>query len=367
MTNVIPPEFILDAHLDIAYATLTYDRPWTRSVYKQRQIESGKEVEEAEGMRTAALPEALLGRVGVAFGTIFTAPYKAGALYSSPAYTYRTPREAYDQGMRQLDVYARLADENANIILIRTQSELQKVLDSWAAGVPMEKHLFGIVMLMEGGDPILEPRQFEEWYERGVRIVGPAWGATRYSGGTGEPGPLTAIGKELHEVMASFNAVLDISHASEHAALESLDNYPGAIIASHSNARKFRNTDRHLTDVAIRRLGERGGVMGVPMFNVFLKDGWLRSAGGKKEEVTLDHVIMAIDHVCQLTGSAAHVGIGSDMDGGFGLQSTPAEIDTISDLRLIAPRLAARGYAPDDVAAIMGGNFLRILRQTLPT
>lgn len=361
-----PPDFILDGHLDIAYATVTFDRPFTRSVYKQRQVEAGKEVEEAEGIRVAGLPEALLGRVGIVFGTIFTAPYKEGALYSHPAYTYDSPREAYNKAQRQLDVYSRLADENANIVLIRTQAELQKVLDSWAADVPMEKHLFGIVLLMEGGDPIIEPKQFEEWYERGIRIVGPAWQQTRYSGGTGEPGPLTKLGKELHEVMASFNAVLDISHASEHAAYESLDTYSGAIIASHSNARKFHNSDRQLTDLAIRRLGERGGVMGIPMFNSFLKDGWRRSTGSKKEEVTLDHVADAIDHICQLTGSAAHVGIGSDFDGGFGLRSVPAEIDTIGDLRLVVPKLITRGYSPEDITVIMNGNFLRILRQTLP-
>jgi membrane dipeptidase len=361
-----PPEFILDAHLDIAYATVTFGRPFTRAVYAQRQIEAETDIPQVEGARVVGLPDALLGRVGLVFGTIFTAPYKAGALYSSPAYTYQTPREAYDQAIRQLDVYARLADENANIVLVRTQSELQTVLDSWAEGVPMEQHRFGIVLLMEGGDPIIEPKQFEEWYERGVRIVGPAWQATRYTGGTGEPGPLTPLGKELLEVMASFNAVLDISHMSEHAAYESLDSYPGALIASHSNARKFRNTDRHLTDLAIRRLGERGGVMGIPMFNAFLKDGWARASGSKKEEVTLDHVAAAIDHVCQLTGSAAHVGIGSDFDGGFGLLSVPAEIDTIGDLRLVAAKLRARGYAPADVDAIMNGNFLRILHKILP-
>src|SRR5690606_9455364 len=121
----------------------------------------------------------------------------------------------------------------------------------------MAQHRQGLVLLMENADPILEPRQFEEWYERGVRIVGPAWEGTRYCGGTGQPGGLTAVGRELLEVMASFNAILDLSHMAEQSFLESLDLYEGILIASHSNPRRFRNTDRHLSDTMIRRLAER--------------------------------------------------------------------------------------------------------------
>ena len=76
--------------------------------------------------------------------------------------------------------------------------------------------------------------------------------------------------------------------------------------------------------------------------------------------------IGAIDHVCQVTGSANHVGIGSDFDGGFGAESIPAELDTVADLRLIGPALLARGYTPEAVNSILGGNFLRILRTALP-
>jgi membrane dipeptidase len=362
------PNFILDAHLDIAYHTLCFNRAWTTSVYKQRQLESGLPVEEVEGIRVAALPEALLGRVGITFGTIFTCPYKEGGQFSNEAVAYRTPEEAYQKGIAQIDVYQRLADEHPNIRLIRTQRELQTVLDSWQAGVSFENHLFGIVLLMEGGDPILEPKQFEEWYERGVRIVGPAWGATRYSGGTGTPGPFTPLGRELLTVMKSFNAILDLSHLSEDAAYEALDRYEGVMIASHSNARRFHQSDRHLTNQAIRRLAERGGVIGIPMYNRFLKEGWLRSTGSKKEEVTVaTHVMAAIDHICQLTGSSDHVGIGSDLDGGFGLRSVPAEIDTISDLQVIPDLMAKRGYSPTDIYAVQSMNFLRVLRATLPT
>jgi membrane dipeptidase len=359
-------DLILDAHLDVAYGALAFNREWTRSVAAQRQLEAGGPVEASEGQRVSALPEALIGNVGLVFGTLFVSPGPPGSsAFSSDSVSYVTPKEAYQKAIRQIDYYHRLADENAHIVLVRTQAELKRVLTSWGDDVAPKDRLFGIVVLMENGDPIVEPRQFEEWYERGVRLVGPAWKATRYCGGTGMPGGLTPLGRELLEVMASFNAILDISHMAEKAAYESLDLYEKTIIASHSNARTFVDTDRQLTDLMIRRLGERDGVIGIPMYNRFLKEGWLRSARGKAE-VTLQHVVTAIDHVCQLTGSAAHVGIGSDFDGGFGLDAVPSEIDTIADLQRIGPALAQRGYAQADIQGILSGNFLRMLQRTLP-
>lgn len=357
------PNIILDAHLDIAYNTILWGREFTQSVYKQRQREANTDIPQKEGVITVALPEALLGRVGVVFGTLFTSP-ATSASFSDEKISYRTPREAYQHALDQWDVYQRLADQNGNIALIRTKAELESVLATWQEGVEFAQHKLGILISIEGGDSILEPSQFEEWYERGVRAVGPAWSGTRYSGGTGQPGPLTALGRELLEVMASFKAILDLSHMAQEAFLEAVERYEGTVIASHSNARRFSDTDRHLSDDMIRRLAERDGVMGIPMYNRFLKQDWTRT--DRKDAVTLQQVAAAIDHICQLTGSARHVGIGSDLDGGFGLAATPAEIDTIGDLRLIEPVLQSRGYAPADIHNIMCGNFLRILRQTLP-
>ncbi len=172
------------------------------------------------------------------------------------------------------------------------------------------------------------------------------------------------MGRELLEVMASFNAILDVSHTAEEAFFEAVDRYEGQIIASHSNPRKFSNTDRQLSDGMIRRLAERDGVMGIVPYNLFLYEGW--TATSKRSSSSLERVIAAMDHVCQLTGSARHVGIGSDFDGGFGAESIPAELDTAADLLMIRPRLDARGYSAEDVKAILGGNFLRILRAALP-
>jgi membrane dipeptidase len=359
------PDIIVDAHEDIAYNAILFNRDFTRNTYLTRKLEAGQPLPAApRGIATSGLPNALLGRVGVLFGTLFVAPSRVSSGYEP---SYETPAQAYKQALDQLDVYYRLAESDHSaerIVLVTNQAALESVLATWADGIDFAAHKLGIVLAMESADSIPEPKAFEEWYERGVRSVGLAWHGTRYSGGTGDPGPLTTLGRELLEVMESFNAILDLSHMAEEAYLEAVERYGGPIIASHSNPRKFCNTDRHLSDFMIRQLAERDGVMNIVLYSAFLRDDW--SETDPKSKTPLETVIAAIDHVCQVTGSARHVGIGSDFDGGFGVKDIPAELDTVTDLQLIGPRLAAWGYTPEDVKSILGGNMLRILRTALP-
>jgi membrane dipeptidase len=213
------------------------------------------------------------------------------------------------------------------------------------------------------------PHELSEWYELGLRIIGLAWAGTRYCGGTSEPGPLTGEGRKLIAAMADYNFMLDLSHMDGAAALESLDRYEGPVMATHANCDALMNgsgTNRHFSDRIIRGLIERDGVIGLIPFNTFLKVGWLRKNGSQREEVSLDAFIAHIDHVCQLAGDANHAGIGSDFDGGFGLQSIPPELDTIADLQMVASKLMARGYSETDAANVLGGNWLRFLRKHLP-
>jgi membrane dipeptidase len=354
---------IIDAHEDIAYNHICCGRDYRRSVRQQRALEVGTDIPASHGTATLGLPDAILGRVALTFATLFTAPAQTKPAPWDKLW-YKSPKEAYTLALQQWDIYQRLCDQTDRLRLVQTQKDLDAVLATWADGTRMEQHRQGLVLLMENADPILEPKQFEEWYERGVRIVGPAWQATRYCGGTGQPGGLTALGRELLEVMASFNAILDLSHMAEQAFLEALDSYPGVMIASHSNPRRFRSSDRHLSDEMIRRLVERGGVIGVVLFNAFLSEKWGKD--DPKSDVPLNVVIDVIDYICQLAGSARHVGIGTDLDGGFGREATPEGIDTITDLLHIGDGLRARGYAEADIEAILSGNMLRQLRQTLP-
>jgi membrane dipeptidase len=167
--------------------------------------------------------------------------------------------------------------------------------------------------------------------------------------------------------MAAFGFTLDISHMDEKAALQALDAYPGEVIASHANALallKGADTNRHLSERVVRSLIERGGIIGVVPYNSFLATGWRQ--GDRREAVPLDRVVAQIDYICQIAGDARHAGIGSDFDGGFGLQSAPDGIDTIADLQKLVPLLSRRGYSESDVAAILGENWLALLRRALP-
>lgn len=347
----------VDAHEDIAYNALCFGRDYRRPVLATRRAEAGTDIPQQNGTATIGLPDAILGRVAITFATLFVAP-KSKNTAPWDTLSYSDAHEAYQLAQKQMDYYERLADESDKVRLLFNDADLDAVLATWADDKEAEEHQQGLVILMENADPILEPKQFEEWYERGVRIVGPAWQASRYCGGTGQPGPLTDLGYELLDVMASFKAILDLSHMAEESFLQAVERYEGSIIASHSNPRKFRNTDRHLSDDMIRQLAERDGVMGIVLYNRFLSDDWLPG-----KALPLSVVADAIDYVCQLVGSAAHVGVGSDFDGGFGLESIPQGLDTVGDLLNIGKLLAARGYAQADIEAIMGGNMLRKLRQ----
>jgi membrane dipeptidase len=357
---------IVDAHEDLAWNALTFGRDYSRSALATRQAERNSAAPVHNGNSLLGLPEYLLGHVAVVFGTLFVSPLhrKQGEW---DALTYAGVREAHRRYAGQLDYYDQLVDEHEQFTLIRGRSDLEAVLATWQ-GDDLAKRRVGLVPLMEGADGIREPKEAEWWMERGVRIVGLAWAATRYAGGTGEPGPLTPEGRRLLEVIADLGLILDLSHASDEAFLEALERFEGTVLASHANPRaRMQGTnypERFLTDEMILRLAERGGVIGIVPFNRFLKAGWESSDG--KQAVTLEAVAAMIDHVCQVTGSAAHVGIGSDFDGGFGVESAPAEIDTVADLQLIGPALRARGYSEKDVAGVLGQNWIELLRRGLP-
>jgi len=361
---------IIDSHQDIAWNILAHGRDYTRSVFETRQMEAGTTTPERTGDSTTGWPEYQRGQVAVIFSTLYATPAKKKEMGDVILYTdYNTAHRLY---RHQVDVYRKLTDSHPDKFrLICSTPELDSVIENWSKpSKGDEGHPVGLIYLMEGADGIRSPHELSEWWDLGLRMIGLAWAGTRYSGGTGEPGPLTDEGRQLISAMADYNFILDLSHMDVAAAVESLDRYEGPVIATHANCAalmKGSDSNRHIPDHVIRGLIERDGVIGVIPFNNFLKVGWLRTNGSRREEVPLDMLIAHIDHICQLAGNASHVGIGSDFDGGFGLQSIPPELDTIADLQIIASRLIARGYNETDAANILGGNWLRFLRRNLPS
>lgn len=365
---------VIDSHQDLAYNMLTWGRDYTRSVEETRRLEVGTGIPDLNGDCIVGWPEYQRGQVATVFATLFATPAKKKEAYDKVWYAdVETAHRLYQD---QINVYRKLVDTHPDKFrLIASTKELDSVIEDWSKPKPAQNgersagHPVGLIYLMEGADGIRSPKELSEWYDMGLRLIGLAWAGTRYCGGTSEPGPLTPDGRELIAAMADYNFVLDLSHMDEAAATESLDRYEGPVMATHSNCAalmKGADTNRHLPDHVIEGLIERDGVIGLLPFNSFLKAGWVRKNGSRREEVPLDTLIAHIDHVCQIAGDSLHAGIGSDFDGGFGLQSIPPELDSIADLPKISAGLQTRGYNETDVENILGGNWLRFLRRNLP-
>ena len=351
----------IDGHEDIAYNHLVLGRDFTQPARATRAREGA--VPPDIGDCTTSLPDLLLGGVGVVFATLFTLPATATNTSISTEVGYRTPDEAHDQAIAQLQYYRELA-ARPDVRLIASRAELDAVKDSWATGAPQ----LGLVPLMENADPIRTPGEAGWWREQGLRIVGPAWHGTRYCGGTNEPGPLTELGRDLMRELGRVGLVLDISHIAEESFWEALDLFDGTLIASHSNCRALLpnsySPDRHLSDAMIRALLKRDAVIGVVPYGRFLRDGWTPAQG--KAALGLDDLLRHIEHICQLAGDARHVAFGSDFDGGFGSDAIPRELDTAADMPRLREALLAAGYRAADADGIMGGNWLRVLERALP-
>ena len=353
--------FIVDAHLDLAYNALQKGRDPRRKLTELRAAEAP---EYKRGIPTVSFSAMRRGGVGLVFATLFNSPqdnpFPDG---SDEDETYATPEQAHRLGMQQVDFYRRLVDEDESLRLVTDVATLDEVVASHNGAA--ERPLLGLLLLMEGADHIRAPEETEQWRDLGVRVIGPAWDDTRYCDGAwrGSKRGLSLDGRRLLDVMADLGLILDLTHMSELAALQALDAYPGPVVATHANARALVPTERQLSDKQIRLIGERDGVIGCVLFNAFLRAGYRK--GDSKALVTLDTIVAHIDHVCQLIGDARHAGIGSDLDGGFGAADIPTPLDSIADLPLIGGALRERGYSEADVAGIMGGNWVALLRRTL--
>jgi len=363
---------ILDAHQDIAFNILSFGRDYSRSVYETRQIETSHPIPGLTNQSLLGWPEYNYGKVALVFGTLFAGPARSEKKLHPNLQIYNTPEEANTVYWNQLRLYHQLAEEKPQFFrLIKTKSDLSKHLNEWETQPthpePEDFLPVGIVPSMEGAEGILDFEELPLWWENGLRSIGLAWAGNQFCGGTREPGPLTGLGRELLHEMAQTGFILDLSHMDEPAALECILTYPGQIIASHSNAAslvKGYDSNRLLSDQVVKELIARDGVIGVVPLNAFLNWEWRVDDG--KAVVSLRLVAEQIDHICQVAGDCKHVGIGSDFDGGVGLEHVPAELDSVADLQKISPFLQELGYNEIEISQIFAGNYLRVLESVLP-
>lgn len=362
------PHLIVDAHQDLAYNMLNFGRDYLRSAAETRRIEreTGSEAPQHTGESLLGWPDYQRGRVAVVFGTLFVTPAHRNH-GDWDRLVYADYDQAHSLYRAQLDAYHDLTDRSPDHFrLVTSRPDLEAVLAHWA-DPGFESHPVGLVPLMEGAEGVRDPGELDQWWQGGVRVIGPAWAGTRFCGGTHEPGPLTDDGRRLLEGMAAIGFTLDLSHMDELAARQSLDLYAGPIVASHANAAALLpgyTGNRLLPDAVLRGLLERDGLIGVVPYCLFLKTGWKK--GDPRDGLTLETLAAHVDYICQMAGDARHVGLGSDFDGGFGLEAAPAGVDSVADLQDLGPILSAKGYNDEDVAAVLGGNWLRHLQTHLP-
>ncbi len=346
---------IIDAHLDLAFNAVGMGADLRLPLGALRSTDFGVNAAARRETVTVSLPALRAADIRVVFGTIFV--QKPTPTFNLVGPTYATPEEANAQGWAQLHYYRQLAAEG-EIQLIDRQSMLDQVLAGHGARP-------GLVPLMEGADPLRDVAELPAWYDAGLRIIGPAWSGTRYSGGTGAPGPLTSAGRELMTAMSGHRLALDTSHLAEESFWEALRLFDGPVIASHANCRAFVPTDRHLSDDMIKAIVERDGVIGIVLGNPFLVASF--RYGDAKANVPLAAVVQHIERICELAGDTHHVGIGSDFDGGFGVEAIPEGIESVSDLPRIGAALLDAGWSEADVDRVLAGNWTRWLRMALPT
>ena len=327
---------IIDAHLDLAFnAGLGRDLTLPLEELRAADPVAGQTA-------TVSFPELRASGVRAAFATLFALPAGAGELGGTG---YRDHAGARRQALAQLEQYHRWEDAG-HIRLLTRPADVREVLAA-PDGPP------GLVLLMEGADPVRDADDLPFWVEAGVRVIGPAWGATRYAGGTDAPGPLTAAGRELVAAMRELGVTLDLSHLDD-AAFEGVMEAPPRLIATHANSRALVPGNRHLSDEMARAVAASGGVIGLVLLSRFLRDGV-----GDTVRVPPEAVLEHARHYAGLVGWE-HVGLGSDLDGGFGAEKTPLGVERYADVPELLGRL------PEDVrAGVAGGHWARWLLDVL--
>jgi membrane dipeptidase len=352
---------IFDAHLDLSWNALQWGRDLLRSAYTIRTMELAT-AGQGRAQGTVALPEMRRGRVALCLATILAR--SDGTV--EPNLVFPNVTQAHATARGQL-AYYRVLESQGHIRVISDKEALDGHVAEWqlweqaAAPDATDTPPLGFIVSMESADPILGPDHLEEWWSLGLRVVGPAhYGYGRYAGGTGTEGGLTDLGGPLLDEMQRLGVILDVTHLSDPAFWQALERYDGPVLASHTNCRALVPHQRQFSDEMLRALFARDAVIG-SVFDIWmLSPGWNHGVS-TNANVKIDAVVDHIDHVCQLAGNSRHAAIGSDLDGGFGREGSPADLDTIADLQKMGERLAERGYSEEDISAIMYANWVRLV------
>lgn len=350
---------IFDAHLDLSMNAMEWNRDLTWTVEEIRKSEAGMKDRPDRAKNTVSFNAMRKGNIGLCVATQIARYVKKSSLLPG----WNSPEQAWAQTQGQLAWYKEM-ERQGQLSAITNLSELNSHLELWQN--PEADSPIGYILSLEGADSIVSMSHLEKAYEQGLRAIGPAhYGPGTYAHGTNSVGGIGKKGKELLKNIERLNLILDATHLCDQSFWETMKAYQGPVWASHNNCRKFVDHNRQFSDEQIMELIERKGVIGIALDAWMMVSNWQKGISTPENmAVTLDLMVDNIDHICQLAGNTRHVGIGTDLDGGFGKEQCPADLDTIADLQTLPEKLKKRGYSDEDIEQIMYKNFVTFLQNT---
>jgi len=349
--------FIADFHLDLSMNAMEWNRDLRMPIGEIRNREKGKTDLPDRGNGVVNFEELRKGNIGLIVATQIARYVAPG----NPLPGWHSPQQAWAHTQAQLAWYREM-ELCSELKQIRNLSELELHLEQWNGG---NKKTIGYILSLEGADSLVDVSYVERAWQYGLRAIGPAhYGPGRYAQGTNASGGIGNNGKDLLKEMERFNIILDVTHLCDDSFREALDHFNGPVWASHHNCRSIVNHNRQLSDDQIRELIQRNAVIGAVMDAWMMVPDWQKGVSTPEQmNCSLEKSIDHIDHICQLAGNSMHVAIGSDLDGGFGKEQCPADIDTIADLQKFPQLLKKRGYTDSDITNITSGNWIRFLKK----
>jgi membrane dipeptidase len=350
---------VVDAHLDLSMNALEWNRDIRRPIQEIRNREKGMTDKPDRGNGVVSLPELRKGNIGLVVATQI-------ARYVSIENTlpgWHSPQQAWAQTQGQLAWYRAMEDEG-EMFQVNNLQTLEDHLKHWNSPTSTEKKAIGYILSLEGADSIVSIKYLEKAYQNGLRALGPGhYGPGRYAQGTNATGGIGSDGRALLKEMQRLNMILDATHLCDDSFWEAMDNFHGHVWASHNNVRALVDHNRQFSDDQLKELIKRGAVIGGVMDAWMMVPNWIKNVSTPSGmNCTLEKLIDHMDHICQIAGNARHIGIGSDLDGAFGKEQSPVDIETIADLQTLPTLLSKRGYNKEDIENVMHGNWLRFLR-----
>jgi membrane dipeptidase len=352
--------FSIDIHLDLSMNAMEWNRNLRLPVADINAREAGKTDMPGRAGATVSLPALRTGNIGLVVATQL-ARYVAT---DNPLSGWHSPEQAWAQTQGQLAWY-RSMEAAGEMVQITNLDQLKKHYSGWNDNSNKDPKPIGYILSLEGADSLITLQHLERAYAYGLRALGPAhYGPGRYANGTDATGKMGDNGIALLKEMDRLDIILDATHLCDDAFWQALDIFKGPVWASHNNCRSIVNHNRQYSDDMLKALIERGAIIGAAMDAWMIVPGWVRKVSTPLQAAcNLEALVDHIDHICQLAGNTKHICIGSDLDGGFGKEQCPYDIETIADLQKFPALLASRGYTAADIEAFMYGNALQFIQK----